>query len=673
MNSPKARANELKAKINNWNVAYFVEDDPVVSDATYNEAMQELQEIELEFPEIATPDSPTQRVGAPVSSELPEITHKRKMLSLGNAFSHDDMHEFILRCAKELGITPEELSLVAEPKIDGLALSLIYKNGNLVKAATRGDGEVGEDVTHTVRTISNIPLFIDNAPDEFEVRGEAFMTKKALVHYNEQAIEQGEKALVNARNGAAGAIRQLDPAKASKRNLGFMAYDLMEWPDKSLSHFEKLETMKTLGFMVSTEGSVVEATFKLTGEQAAIEEHYEIMAQMRAALPMDIDGIVYKCSDPFHQEELGFISRTPRWAIARKFPAEEKDTKLLNVEFQVGRTGSITPVARLEPVYVGGVTVSNATLHNMDMIKKLGVEIGDIVSVQRAGDVVPQLTGIYKKAENPIAITMPSECPVCGGDVVKEEDMAVYRCTAGLSCSAQAIETLKHFSGRDYMNIVGLGDRIIEELFQRGRITKVSDIYALTKEDIEDLEGKGEKSAEKLIAAIEKTKHSKPEKFLAALGIREVGRSASKILVNHFDSLNDILNAKAERLEDIPDFGPIMAAYAEAFFSNEANRIEIDKLIAMGVVSEIPAKKAQSEDGPLKGQVWVVTGTLPSITREEAKELIERLGGKATGSISSKTSGLLAGEKAGSKLSKAESLGVPVWSEESFLEAFGQE
>lgn len=671
MTSPQDRAAELKSKINEWNVAYFVHDAPIVSDALYNEAMQELEQIEKKFPELASPDSPTQRVGAPVSSGLPEVAHKRRMLSLANAFDHSEIHDFVARCARTLGIAPGELSFVAEPKIDGLALSLTYRNGKLDVAVTRGDGEVGEDVTHTVKTISSIPLFIENAPPEFEVRGEGFMTKRGFEHYNNQAAKEGFAPLVNARNGAAGAIRQLDPAKARKRNLGFMAYDLLEWPDQDLSHFQKLETLKKLGFMVSTTGSIVEATVEVKGDEKALEDHYEIMAGMRDSLPMDIDGIVYKCNDPAHQKSLGFISRTPRWAIARKFPAQEEGTELLNVDFQVGRTGSITPVARLSPVYVGGVTVSNATLHNMDIIQAIGIEIGDIVNVKRAGDVIPQITGVYQKGENTSPIIMPTECPVCGGKVVKEEDKSVYRCSAGLSCSAQAIETLKHFAGREYMNISGFGDRIIEELFALGRVKTVSDIYTLKKEDLMDIEGKGEKSAEKIISAIEKTKNSKPEKFLAALGIREVGRAASKILVKHFDSLNDIINAKAKDLETLPDFGPVMASYFESFFTSEANREQVEKLIEMGVVSEVQAKPGKPEDGPLKGQVWVVTGALPSLSREEAKEMIERLGGKATGSVSAKTNGLLAGEKAGGKLAKAESLGVRVWTEDEFREEYG--
>lgn len=670
--NPKERADYLKAKLNEWNIQYFTKDSPVVSDATYDSYMRELQYIEQKHPELATIDSPTQRVGAKVSSDLPEIKHKRRMLSLANSFSDEETLEFVRKCAKEIGVKESEMTFIAEPKIDGMALSLTYKNGHLAYAVTRGDGEVGEDVTHTVKTIGNIPLVVDSSQEEFEVRGEAFMSKKAFQEYNEKALEEGFDALVNARNGAAGALRQLDPAKAKKRNLSFMAYDLLDWKDQNLSHFDKLETLKGLGFMVSTTGSLVEATFKLKGNNEDFHSNYELMAEMRKNLPMEIDGIVYKCNNPEHQKQLGFISRTPRWAIARKFPAEEKDTLLYGVEFQVGRTGSITPVARLKPVYVGGVTVSNATLHNMDNIKKIGVSIGDTVSVQRAGDVIPQVIGVYRKADNPVEIKMPEQCPSCGGKIEKEEGMSVYRCTSDMTCNAQAIEKLKHFAGREYMNISGLGDKVIEELFDKGMVKTISDIYSLKKEDIMSLDGKGLKSAEKLISAIEKTKNSKPEKFLAALGIREVGRSASKTLVKNFDSLQEIFEAKPSDFENLEDFGPIMADYAYSFFQNTENKTEIDKLISMGVVAEITKAETATDDGPLKGQVWVVTGTLSSIKREEAKELIERLGGKATGSVSSKTDGLLAGEKAGSKLKKAEDLGVKVWSEDEFLEAFGK-
>lgn len=669
MSNAEPRINELKSQMKAWDIAYFVHDDPLVSDSEYNEAMRELEALEKQNPELVTADSPTQRVGAPVSSNLPEVSHQIPMLSLSNAFSHDDMHEFVERCAQKLGKAPEELDFVAEPKLDGLALSLRYEQGHLAVSVTRGDGEVGEDVTHSVKTIASIPLYIADAPEEFEVRGEAFMTKKALEQYNRKALEMGTSTLVNARNGAAGGIRQLDPSKARQRNLGFMAYDLKAWPDQSLSHYEKLQTLKNMGFMVSTEGSVVQATQLLKGDKESIEQHYELLSKMREELPMDIDGIVYKCNRAEDQDALGFISRSPRWAIARKFPAEQKSTTLTDIEIQVGRTGSMTPVARLEPVFVGGVTVSNATLFNMDKIESMGVQIGDIVSVQRAGDVVPQVVEVVRKAENPVTFTMPSNCPVCDAKVIREEGKSVHRCTGGMSCDAQVSELLKHFVARKYMNISGLGDKLIDALFENGTLKRISDIYRLTVDDVMNLDRKGEKSALKVIKAIEKTKGSKPEKFLSALGIREVGESASKIIEKHFTSLDEVFSAKEEDFEKLPSFGPIMARYACEFFSNEANMREINELRAMGVVNDIEAK-AEPVDGPLNGQRWVVTGTLPSMGRDEAEALIESMGGKASGSVSAKTDGLLAGEKAGGKLAKAEKLGVRVWTEEEFLSEF---
>lgn len=671
--SPQKRIEELQKSIQEWDQSYFVEDTLVVSDDTYNKAMTELQSLEDANPELVTPNSPTQRVGSPVSSDLPSVPHKRPMLSLSNAFSNEDMVDFATKVARELGVAPEDLILVGEPKIDGLALSLTYKHGKLAQALTRGDGEEGEDVTHSVKTIKNIPLFIENAPDEVEVRGEAFMPKKVFDKYNADAIKQGVKPLVNPRNGAAGGIRQLNPQKASQRSLAFMAYDLPAWPDQNMSHIDRLETLKSMGFMVSTEGSIVEATKVLKGTKESLEAHYEEMAELRDSLPMEIDGIVYKCCKKEDQTQLGFLSRTPRWAIARKFPAQEKETTLKDVDFQVGRTGAITPVARLEPVFVGGVTVSNATLHNMDVIDAIGVSIGDTVLVRRAGDVIPQITGSLRKGPDAVEIEMPDTCPVCSSEVVREEGGSVYRCSGGLSCNAQVIESLKHFVGRDYMNIVGLGDRLIEDLFNAERVQRVSDIFHLTESDIIDLPGQGEKKAVNVIKAIEKSKGAKIEKFLAALGIREVGRSASKTLAKHFESLDELLNTSPRKLESLPDFGPIMAKYAISFLRKEENVKEILKMKELGVFSDFEPKQKVTEDGPLKGQRWVVTGTLPVIGRKKAEELIESLGGKVSGSVSAKTNGLLAGEKAGSKLEKATSLNVRVWTEDEFLSEYGKQ
>lgn len=667
----KAEMNHLYQEIDAWNQAYFINDAPVVSDETYDKAMSRLQELEAQFPDLASQNSPTKRVGAPVKSGLPTVTHKRPMLSLSNAFSHEDMHDFVRRIATELGRSPEDLVFVAEPKIDGLALSLTYEKGKLVQAVTRGDGEEGEDVTHTVKTIASIPVMITNAPDYVEVRGEGFMPKKAFEKYNDMALKQGLPTLVNPRNGAAGAIRQLDPRKAERRKLGFMAYDLPEWPDQNLSHMERLEKLSEMGFMVSTTGSVIEATDIISGSSEDIEAHYEKMAVMRDSLPMEIDGIVYKCSSKEDQNKLGFLSRTPRWAIARKFPAQEKETTLKGVDFQVGRTGSITPVGRLEPVFVGGVTVSNVTLHNMDVIESLGVGINDTVMIRRAGDVIPQITGVLKKSDKTEVIEMPKSCPVCQSEVVREDGKSVYRCTGGLSCDAQVIEALKHFVGRDYMNVSGLGDRLIEDLFEQGSLKSISDIFNLKESDIENLPGQGAKSAEKVIKAINKVKGSKPEKFLAALGIREVGRSACKTLVRSFDSLDQIINATEEEFERLDDFGPVMAKYAASFFKNERNLAEIQKMKEAGVFKDIEKTEAETEEGPLKGQRWVVTGTLSSMGRSEAQALIESLGAKVSGSVSAKTDGLLAGDKAGSKLEKAQSLRVKVWTEEQFMKEFG--
>lgn len=659
----------LVNQINIWSYHYHVLDNPVTSDANYDEAYQALVALEANNPDMILPHSPTQRVGDKILAGFDKLTHLSPMLSLDNAFSHDDMHDFLRRVSVQLNIKPDDIELIAEPKLDGLAVSLIYENGKLRSAGTRGNGIVGEDITAQCLTIKSIPLKLhesDSVPERLEVRGEIFMPIKAFHHYNEKAAASGTKPLANPRNGAAGGVRNLDPRKTSERNLDFIPYGIGNPADfpELLGHKQTLDYLANLGFRPS----------KLATQVRGIEgiiRHYGDMADMRDDLPMEIDGIVFKVNDIALQNQLGSLSRVPRWAIARKFPATEKTTRLNDVNFQVGRTGSITPVARLEPVFVGGVTVSNATLHNMDEIARLGIRIGDDVVVQRNGDVIPGIVRVSLANPDGQDIIMPSHCPVCNSPVARNEGESTYRCTGALACPAQGVESIKHFASRERMNIVGFGDKLIEALHQNCTIHDIADIYELKISDISGLPGQGVNSASKVIAAIQASKHTSLGVFLASLGIREVGSTACKSLAQHFRTLEAIMAADHDALMAVKDFGPIMSSYAHSFFRNERNQQVIQRLIESGVHWD-DIKEQSADHQPLLGQTWVLTGTFSQLPRKNAKSALEALGAKVSGSVSSKTTQVVAGPKAGSKLTDALSLSIPVMDEEELIERLAQ-
>ncbi|GAA4353006.1 NAD-dependent DNA ligase LigA [Kangiella taiwanensis] len=648
----------LRSLINDYNYQYYVLDDPSVPDAEYDRLYRELTQLEAEHPELITTDSPTQRVGAKPDSGFAEVVHELPMLSLDNAMDNDEMINFNRRVIDRLAFSGD-IEYVCEPKLDGLAISLLYEDGVLTRAATRGDGTQGENITLNAKTIRSIPLKlrIENPPKRIEVRGEVFMLKSSFETINEEAREQGSKVFANPRNAAAGSLRQLDPQITAKRNLSFYAYSMgLVSDDFELEgqHFARLQQIKQLGLPVSSEVKVVK------GIDGCLE-YYQDISERRDSLQYEIDGVVNKVNEIALQERLGFVARAPRWAIAHKFPAQEEITQLTGVDFQVGRTGALTPVARLDPVSVGGVTVSNATLHNMDEIQRLGVMINDYVIIRRAGDVIPQVVSVIedRRPDNLIAIETPLECPVCESPVERAEGEAVIRCTGGLVCSSQRNEALKHFASRKAMDIDGLGDKLVEIFSEKGYVKSISDLYRVTKEQIVGLERMGEKSADNLLSALEKSKSTTLPKFLYALGIREVGEVTAKNIANHFLTIEAIMQASQDELESVSDVGPIVAHHITAFFDNEDNRQQVQELMELGVHWPQIEKKSD-EELPLKEKTYVITGSFEGISRAEIKEKLESLGAKVAGSVSKKTSGLIAGEKAGSKLTKAESLGIEV-------------
>ncbi len=648
----------LRSLISDYNYQYYVLDDPSVPDSEYDRLYRELGKLESEHPDLITEDSPTQRVGAKPDSGFEEVVHELPMLSLDNAMDSGEMTNFDRRVNERLG-QAKDIEYVCEPKLDGLAISLLYENGLLTRAATRGDGAQGENITLNAKTIRSIPLKlrISNPPKRIEVRGEVFMLKSSFEALNEEAKMTESKVFANPRNAAAGSLRQLDPQITAKRNLSFYAYSMgLVSDDFRLAdkHYDRLLQIKDLGLPVSSEVKVV------SGIEQCLDYYHDIL-ERRDALAYEIDGVVNKVNDISLQERLGFVARAPRWAIAHKFPAQEEVTQLLGVDFQVGRTGALTPVARLEPVSVGGVTVSNATLHNMDEIARLGVQVKDYVIIRRAGDVIPQVVSIIeeRRPDDIFAIEAPTECPVCASPVERAEGEAVIRCTGGLVCSSQRNEALKHFASRKAMDIDGLGDKLVEIFSDKGFVKSISDLYRVSKEQITGLDRMGEKSADNLLAALEKSKTTTLPKFLYALGIREVGEVTAKNISNHFLTIDAIMKAKQEDLESVSDVGPIVAQHLRAFFDNEDNRQQVKELIALGV--NWPEIEQKSDDElPLKGNTFVITGSFEGISRAEIKDKLESLGAKVSGSVSKKTTALIAGEKAGSKLTKAESLGVEI-------------
>ena len=660
---------QLHQALNQANYQYYVLDDPQLPDAEYDRLFHRLKDIETQYPDFLTPDSPTQRVGAQALSHFEQVTHDVPMLSLDNAFDAQDMRDFNRRIrdrVKQSG----DVRYACEPKLDGIAVSLLYENGLLVRAATRGDGAVGENITQNIRTVPSIPLKLlgKDYPGILEVRGEVYMPKKGFNAFNEKALARDEKLFVNPRNAAAGSLRQLDPKITAARPLEFCCYSLGRAEGGSLpsTHSEILNQFSKWGFKINPEMRVVQ------GIDGCLE-YYNQLAEKRNDLAYEIDGIVFKVDDINLQQQLGFVSRAPRWAIAHKFPAQEEMTLLKDVEFQVGRTGAITPVARLEPVFVGGVTVSNATLHNMDEIARLGVKVGDTVVIRRAGDVIPQIVNVVeaKRPANAKDIVFPSTCPVCDSHIERIEGEAVSRCSGGLVCAAQRKEAIKHFASRKAMDIDGLGDKLVEQLVDEHLIESFLDLYSLSLDSLLKLERMGEKSAKNLLAAIEASKQTTLAKFLYALGIREVGVATAQNLVSHFLDLKVLVKADLDALLEVDDVGPIVAKHLLSFFAEPHNQKIIDGLLNIGITWPVIEKKDTSEL-PLAGQTFVVTGTLASMGRDQAKDYLQRLGAKVAGSVSAKTHGLVAGEKAGSKLTKAQDLDVPVLDEGAFLQMLAE-
>ncbi len=658
---------DLREQIRHHNYLYHVLDAPEIPDIEYDRLVRELQALEEANPELVTPDSPTQRVGDQPVTAFGTVEHRLPMLSLDNAFSDDEVRDFHRRVVDRLEREEEGATLryAAEPKLDGAAVSLLYVDGTLRQGATRGDGQRGEDITHNVRTIEAVPLRLmgENYPDLLEVRGEVFMPKAGFEAYNERARETGEKTFVNPRNAAAGSLRQLDPRLTAERPLDIYVYSVgvVEGRDLPDSHSEVLDQLQAWGFKTCPERDVVEG---IDGCLA----YYEALGARREALSYEIDGVVYKVDSRAEQRELGFVSRAPRWAIAHKFPAQEEMTVLKGVEFQVGRTGALTPVARLEPVFVGGVTVSNATLHNMDEVSRKDVRIGDSVIVRRAGDVIPEVVSVIKsrRPKGARKVKLPARCPVCDSAVVREEGEAVARCTGGLYCSAQRVEALKHFVSRRALDIDGLGAKLIEQLVTIDRIKTPADLFQLEEEELAALERMGDKSARNLIEAIERSKETTLARFLYSLGIREVGEATASNVAAHFGGLDRIVEASEEELEKVPDVGPIVASRIRAFFDEEHNREVIARLQKAGVRWKETEPRAAPEGGPLEGKTFVLTGTLSSMTRDEAKDRIQSLGGKVTGSVSKKTDYVVYGDKPGSKLKKAQDLEVETLDEGRF-------
>ncbi len=665
----KKEIESLREQIRYHNYRYHALDDPEIPDAEYDRLMRRLQALEREHPELVTDDSPTQRVGDAPIAAFGTVRHDVPMLSLDNAFAEEELRDFHRRVSErlELEADADKLSYAAEPKLDGAAVSLLYEDGRLVRGATRGDGTTGEDITHNVRTIDAIPLRLIGTgyPKSLEVRGEVFMPKAGFEAYNEKARAADEKTFVNPRNAAAGSLRQLDPKLTAARPLDMYAYSVgrIDGGDLPTTHSEVLDRLQSWGLKVCPERRVVE------GVDGCLA-FYEDIGARRDDLPYEIDGVVYKVDDLQQQRELGFVSRAPRWAIAHKFPAQEELTSVEGIEFQVGRTGALTPVARLSPVFVGGVTVSNATLHNIDELHRKDVRVGDTVTIRRAGDVIPEVVGVIKsrRPKGTRPVQLPERCPVCGSAVSREEDEAVARCTGGLYCSAQRAEALKHFVSRRAMDIEGLGAKLIEQLVDIDRIKTPADIYSLTRDELAEMERMGEKSADNLVTAIEASRATTLDRFLFALGIREVGEATAAGLAAYFGQFDAIVAATEEELLAVPDVGPIVASRIRGFFDEPHNREVIQALREHGVAWEESEPQRDAGDGPLAGKTFVLTGTLPSMTRDEAKKRIQAHGGKVTGSVSKKTSYVVYGEKTGSKLKKAQSLDVETIDEAMLLE-----
>lgn len=662
--SSKAEAAQLRQALSEHNYHYYVLDDPVVTDQEYDRLFRRLQQLEHEYPELVTPDSPTQRVGSEPASHFETVTHEVAMLSLDNAFDEEEMLAFDRRLHDKLD-HDSALAYCAEPKLDGLAISLLYEAGELVRAATRGDGRSGENITANARTIASIPLRLigDNLPRRIEVRGEVYMELEGFAALNRSQQQAGGKVFANPRNAAAGSLRLLDSRITASRPLTFCSYGigLCEGVGLPPGQYQQMQFLRSIGIPISRQIELLDSITDCL-------DYYQRILARRDGLAFDIDGVVFKLDNIEQQREAGFVSRAPRWAIAYKFPAQEVMTRLVDVDFQVGRTGALTPVARLEPVAVGGVIVSNATLHNMDEIERKDIRIGDTVIVRRAGDVIPEIVApVIQQREGKLKRPrMPARCPVCNSEVIKQSGQAAYRCVGGLVCAAQRKEAIKHYASRKAMDIEGLGDKLVEQMVEQGLIESVADLYHLELEQVAGLERMAEKSAQNLLQALEQTKTTSLARFIYALGIREVGEATAEALAGHFGDLEVMMDADIEGLQQVEDVGPVVAENIRHFFDQQRNRDIINQLLAQGVNWLAIDPSVQQSGQSLAGKTYVLSGTLNGYSRDQAASLLKARGAKVSSSVSSKTSALIGGENPGSKLARAEALGVEVLDQAGF-------
>ena len=661
--STKKEASRLRRELNEHNHYYHVLDAPIVTDQEYDRLYRRLQQLEQEFPELVSADSPTQRVGSTPASSLETVNHEVAMLSLENAFDDDELRGFDRRLRDRLE-HDTALAYCAEPKLDGLAVSLLYVSGSLERAATRGDGRSGENITANARTISSIPLRLmgDNLPDRIEVRGEVYMELAGFEALNRNQREAEGKVFANPRNAAAGSLRLLDSRITASRPLTFCCYGIgfCEGVELPASQYDQMLYLRDIGFPISRQIELLDSV------DDCLDYHQRILTQ-RDSLAFDIDGVVFKLDNTLWQREAGFVSRAPRWAIAYKFPAQEVMTKLLEVDFQVGRTGALTPVARLEPVSVGGVMVSNATLHNMDEILRKDVRIGDVVIVRRAGDVIPEVVApvLAQRKGNLKLPQMPKHCPVCNSEVLQQPGQAAYRCVGGLICAAQRKEAIKHYASRKALDIEGLGDKLVEQMVERGLIDSIADLYHLTLEQLSGLERMAEKSARNLLDALEQSKQTTLVRFIYALGIREVGEATAEALATYFGAIDAVMDADVDSLQQVEDVGPVVAQNIRHFFDQDKNRDIVNAILLQGIgwpQEEVAAQQPQT----LQGQTFVITGTLEGLSREQAASLLKARGARVSGSVSSKTTAVISGEKPGSKVTKAGELGVEVLDQAGF-------
>jgi len=666
--SIRAEIAQLRQDVSQHNYRYYVLDDPLITDQAYDQLFRRLQQLEQEFPELVSMDSPTQRVGSEPASHFESVAHEVAMLSLDNAFEDEEMLAFDRRLHEKLD-SASPLAYCAEPKLDGLAVSLLYETGELVRAATRGDGRSGENITANARTIESIPLRLlgDDLPSRIEVRGEVFMEHAGFKALNISQQENGGKVFANPRNAAAGSLRLLDSRITASRPLTFCSYGigLSEGVELPLSQYQQMHYLRSIGIPISRH-------IELLDSIDACLDYYQRILKQRDRLAFDIDGVVFKLDDHLLQRQAGFVSRAPRWAIAHKFPAQEVMTRLLDVDFQVGRTGALTPVARLEPVAVGGVIVSNATLHNMDEIERKDIRIGDVVIVRRAGDVIPEVVAPVlqqRKGDLPLP-KMPPRCPVCDSEVLQQPGQTAFRCVGGLVCAAQRKEGIKHFASRKAMDIEGLGDKLVEQMVEQDLIDSVADLYHLELEQVAALERMAEKSARNLLDALEKSKKTTLARFIYALGIREVGEATAEALAGFFGNHAGLIEADIEALQQVEDVGPVVADNIRHFFDQSKNREVVDKLIAEGI--HWPANEVSRQLQTLAGRTYVISGTLEGYSRDRAASLLKARGAKVSSSVSAKTSAVISGDNPGSKLAKAEALGVEILTLADFERLVGE-